>query len=408
MRGLGHKAHTVDEIPAEQLQLIDTCYGVGTSLSLVDTVRGADFQAINLILSLQAGEPYRIARSLALEAGFVSSMGVKMAPRVRRLLDISDSLAQHIKNPHAIGMVILLSGISAYEGGELRRARDQCFAAEEVLRTQCSGVAWEIACGQLFGSWARYRLGDIASLVERVPVLEREATERGDLYGRLVMALGCPRIAMTLVTDRPAEHRQIAEEAIASWPGNYYQLQHYWADYALCHIDLYAGQAEAAWQRITRSWPLLKRAMLLRVEEVNIYMSEMRARIALALAAKTNKPKPYLDFADKVARMLAGKPILWATGMASLLRAQIANIAGKPERELQLLTHAQSAFEQSHLLPYDAVARLRLGALLGGQVRDQHVAVAQSWAHNEGVVSLEGLTRMLAPVFGTNPRSLAP
>ncbi|HEV7559516.1 MAG TPA: AAA family ATPase, partial [Kofleriaceae bacterium] len=148
MRGLGHKARTVDEIPAEEIQLIDTCYGVGTSLSLVDTVRGADFQALNLRLSLQAGEPYRIARSLALEAGFVSSMGVKMAPRVRRLLDISDSLAQHIKNPHAIGMVILLSGISAYEAGELRRARDQCYAAEEVLRTQCSGVAWEIACGQ--------------------------------------------------------------------------------------------------------------------------------------------------------------------------------------------------------------------------------------------------------------------
>lgn len=399
MRGLGYKPRALNEIPASELQLIDTCYGIGTSLAIVDVVRANNFQTLNLRLSLDAGEPYRIARSIALEAGFVSTGGVKTAPRVKWLLDLAHQLAQQLQNPHAIGMHLLAAGISAYETGQIRASNDYCDAAEELLRTQCSGVAWELASVRLFGTWSRYRLGDVANLVERVPALEREAAERGDLYGRLAMALGCPRIAMTLATDRPDQQRQIAEEAIGSWPGNWYQVQHYWADYALLHIDLYAGQPELAWQRITKAWPALEKALLMRVEEVFIYMTELRARIALALAVRSTKPRPYLDVAERAARVLTKKPIPWCGAMASLLRAQLAALAGDRDREHGLLMSAHAGFELSQLSAYEMVTRLRIGALVGGHAREQQVAYARTWAHTAGVANLAGLTRLLAPVF---------
>ena len=40
-----------------------------TGLALVDSIRAADFNTRHLLLALEAGEPYRIARALALEAG---------------------------------------------------------------------------------------------------------------------------------------------------------------------------------------------------------------------------------------------------------------------------------------------------------------------------------------------------
>ena len=408
MRGFRYKSRAIGEISPATIQLIDTSYAVGTSLSLVDAVRASAFQTLNLRLSLDAGDPYRIARSLAMEAGFVSSMGVKQVPRVKWLLAEANRLAQQIENPHAAAMVLLLSGVSSYEMGQLPQARDDCRAAEELLRTQCSGVAWELACARLFGSWSQYRLGDIGPLVERIPVLEREAAERGDLYGRLVMALGCPRVAMTLATDRPLDQRKVAEDAIALWPGDYYQIQHYWADYALLHIDLYANEPEVAWQRCERAWPLLKRALLLRVEEVIVYMTEIRARIALALAARTRENRAYIDVVQRAAKFLAARRVPWCGAMASLLRAQLASISRDRHEERELLAQAHKGLEESQLLPYEMVTRLRHSALVGGKVRDEQAAVVSQWAQAHGIVSIAGLTRMLAPAFGDGVRTLTP
>ena len=117
-------------------------------------------------------------------------MGHKQAGPVRQLLKESEQLAHQIKHPHALGMVLLVKGISAYELGDIPSASTNCEAAEEMLRTHCSGVAWELASARLFGTWSRFRLGQIAYLLDRVPVLQREAEERGDLYGYLAMTLG--------------------------------------------------------------------------------------------------------------------------------------------------------------------------------------------------------------------------
>ena len=75
LRGLRFVERDESQLSAEMLTRIDTCWSAAAGLSMVDTIRCADFQARHLLLALDAGEPYRIARALAMEGGLVSVSG---------------------------------------------------------------------------------------------------------------------------------------------------------------------------------------------------------------------------------------------------------------------------------------------------------------------------------------------
>src|SRR5207237_4069555 len=74
-RGLAFTEHSTEEIPPEDLRRIDTCWSVVTGLALVDNLHALDYNTRHLLLALDAGEPYRIARALAVEAAFLATGG---------------------------------------------------------------------------------------------------------------------------------------------------------------------------------------------------------------------------------------------------------------------------------------------------------------------------------------------
>jgi hypothetical protein len=222
------------------------------------------------------------------------------------------------------------------------------------------------------------------------------------------MALGAPRIAMTLATDRPDQHRQITEEARAAWSDKRgYQIQHYWADTALLNIDHYDDRCESAWERVTQVWPQIRRALLFRVDEITIYMSEMRARVALAMATRARKRRKYLGEVDKLAHVLAAKPIVWCGAMASLLRAQVAALDEDDKLELSLLDKAQAGFAEAQLVPYEMVTQLRRGQLLGGAAYTAAATTVEAWSRAQGIANFGKFVRMLAPVYVTARRALS-
>src|SRR5262249_51114404 len=65
------------EASADDLMRIDACWAVAVGLSLFDAMRGADFQARHLLLALKAGEPYRVARALAVEVSYTAIGGTR-------------------------------------------------------------------------------------------------------------------------------------------------------------------------------------------------------------------------------------------------------------------------------------------------------------------------------------------
>ena len=123
LRRLGFRERDPSEIAAADLTRIDVCWSAAVGLSVVDTIRGADFQARGLLLSLEAGEPSRIARSLAMEAAHSASTGGSNRKASAQLLEKADDLAHRVEDAYALAMVTLGRGVAAYLEGRWQDAQ---------------------------------------------------------------------------------------------------------------------------------------------------------------------------------------------------------------------------------------------------------------------------------------------
>ena len=120
-RGLAFVARDPDHMPADSLLRIDTCWSVTTGLSMVDNIRAADFNTRHLRLALEAGDPYRIARAVALEAIFAAS-GDTGSQYAAECAERAASLARESGHPHAEGLSALAAGALALLAGEWKKA----------------------------------------------------------------------------------------------------------------------------------------------------------------------------------------------------------------------------------------------------------------------------------------------
>ena len=173
-RGLAFVARDPDHIPVDSLLRIDTCWSVTTGLTMVDSIRAVDFNARHLLLALDAGEPYRIARALALEALFLASRGAGVR-RAAQCAERAASVAKQSGRPHAEALSALTAGMSAFLAGEWKKTSVLCERALVVLREQCTGATWETNCAESFLLYALLFQGESDRLHPRPRVREKRA-----------------------------------------------------------------------------------------------------------------------------------------------------------------------------------------------------------------------------------------
>jgi hypothetical protein len=363
---------------------------------MVDTVQGAYFQTRGLLFALQAGEPYHLARALALEAGHVSIGGGRTRERTDRLIAKAEALARQVGQPYVQAIVTLIKGIAAALRGDWPEGRALCDEAEDVLRTACTGVVWERDTAQRFALWPLMFMGEINEMARRVPVLLHEAQERDDLYAVTNLSLVL-RPFLRLATDKPGQAREEVRAAIARWSQQGFHVQHMNCLHDEVQIDLYEGDGPSAWQRLTSRWPVLAHGHFLRVQQVRILLIHLRARAALAAAAAAGNPSPLLRAAERNAQMLQRERMAWAEALANLIHAGVAHRRGDTASAANFLRAALAGCDATMMGLYAAVARKRLGHLLGGTEGHALQTAAEAWMASQHVHNPGRLTALLAP-----------
>jgi serine/threonine protein kinase/tetratricopeptide (TPR) repeat protein len=396
LRGYDFTERDAGEISQSDLFRIDICWAVSAGLGAVDLIRGADFQCRHLLLALRAGEPFRVARAMAMEAAQTASRGGTTRKRALQISRRAEELALRVGHPQAIGLSIWASGVGAYLVGHWKKAAELCEQAAEVLRDQCSGVTWELTIANRFMLNALLNLGRIAEVSRRVPVLLSAALEQGNLFA--AMDLRTRLNLIWLAADDPNTARAEVIEALKAWSHEGFHLQHYTSMHAMAQIELYTGDVEVALKHIQGQWKALEQSMLLRIQVLRIEALHLRARAALATATSTDK-KYLLKLTANMARLIAKEKIAWGQPLASLVQAGIAQQEGKSAKAINLLSEALEHFDLADIDLYAAATRHRLGELVGGERGRQLIAEAETWMRKQEIKNPTAMTRMLAPGF---------
>jgi hypothetical protein len=395
-RGLRFVSRPVDSIDAALLLRVDTCWSAAAGLALVDLISASDFSVRHLLLALDAGEPYRLARAMAFEsaARAASPRGRKLS---RRLAQQSKVLAEEVGHAHAIATSIVADAISASAVGEWKRALTKSEHALAILRDQCVGLTWELNMVQNIAIWALMYLGELGEVSRRVPALLASARSSGNLYLATELCTRCNYA--WLAADDPAEGERETVEAIARWSHQGFHRQHYSALLARVQTALYRGNGEAAWRLLDEQEPMLRRSLLTRVQVFRIESLYLRARSALAMAARRGDSRPFLSVARAGARHIAREQMPWSDPIALLIQAGIAHLEGSAPLAARHLQDAVDGFERADMKLYAAVARRRLGALQDDGHGRELYREAEQWMAAQSIKNPACMTRMLAPGF---------
>jgi hypothetical protein len=285
--------------------------------------------------------------------------------------------------------------------GHFRRSLERCDVAENILRDRCVGAAWELGSARIFALRSLGYLGELAEIGRRLPYALKEATDRGDLYMSSNIRLGQPIALLAMAHDDPAPARQHSREALAEWPNAGTQLQHSHAFMGDLCLDLYADDLAGAEQRIAAWWKRLEQSMYLRVQLTRLSCVGLRARVAVAAAARAtgSERARRLKAARKDAKSLRGEGTASGKAYASLLEAGAAQVEGDLEGARAGLQAGETFAEQAELALFVHAARLRRGRLEGGSAGASLVSQAEAAMSAQGIVRPGRFAAVFVPGF---------
>ena len=388
-RGFAFVIRQEAEVPAEVLRKIDVCWTTEVGLCLVDVLRAAEFHARHLLLALDAGEPQRIARGLAMEVFFGAMEGLDAAAALEKAREMAGRVEGH----YAASLTEMAAGMVACSRGEWRRAQRRLARAEDQLRENRVGVTWELDTVRQFSALALLHLGRFQELFVDLPRLLELARQQGDIYLEVHLHQWVESLR-DLAEDRPEEAQKALDLTAGGWSRQGFHYQHFGRLVAEARVALYCGDAQLAWDLVEQAWPELVRSMIQRIEMVLVQSWDLRGRCALAAATQeTGKNKKrLLREAEKAARRIGAARSSWAQALQDVLLAGIRLEEGDRAAARRHLEAAEPAFAASEMSLHVGIVRLRLAQLIG-----QGYELADAELRDLGLVRPEGMAAILLP-----------
>ncbi len=402
VRLAGSRFHSRDEseLPPADLVNVDILKSIALGLGGADHIRGAYFNTRFLSAALRLGEPNRVLNALCAEANYAAA-NAPDSGHARAILASCERIQARLQDPQAAMYMAGANAFACFMRGHWAQSR--AHSEEFILNSmQYNGTAWERDLMNNQVVWCLFYLGELAEMSRRNTAVRQDATERGDLFGLAGMVLGLGNLVILNAEGPDAAVREL-DALMARWSVNGYHLQHYWALLSRVNVKIYSGDADGAHDLIWREWPRLKRSLLTRIPAVRHEGLHLRARATLARAARLEgKPRAALVKTARkdIAALLAAK-LAWVRGLGLLLDAAARVLEGDRNGALTQLALAIQLLDTCGMQLYSAVARIRLGHLIGGPDGEAMAGAGVTFMREQGVTDVGRMTDLLATGFPT-------
>ena len=397
-RGLRWRKRNANEIRRDVLLKVDTCSAVAIGLALIDVLQGAALQTASLTLALQAGEPRRIARALAMEAGYRSTGGAKTEKQSHGLLRRARDLADQTADSKAIGLANVMAAACAWTSGRWQNCYTLAAAAREALRERRDSVTWERDTAAIFEVESLRWMGRWRVMKDILPELVEDARHRGDLYAGSILQMHGGSCA-ALADDNP-EKALAGLKILERWSNTGFHVEHLVEMHNQVEIALYAGEPVRAVELAKQRWQELEKSFLLTVQTFKIQMHSLRGRAALAAAwVESSKParEAFLKLARRDLLVIRRERTTWGTGTSELIEASIQLLSGKRTEAITSFGQAEALFDAGGMRLHSAVARRARGLLLADEAGRELIEAAEADLSAEGIANLERFSAVVAP-----------
>lgn len=393
--------------PAEAERL-DVCRVASLALALQDPIRSAELQSRHLLYSLRLGEPYRIANSLAMEAGYmVARAGARAYPDAAALLDKVEELAERSNHPNGKTLAMSVRSKVAWFAGRWEESARHGEEVNRMATEQYTRVAWEAYPSSIFWMCSLACMGRWREVVDRLPGLQADSQARGDLLEMTSLPVFTFAYIRWLLSDQPERAAAELERARARLDEPGFVPHRFGICYGLTDVALYQEDTERARNAITQGWAELESAMALRLQTVKIFMLHVRARVACAEAAAVpdrRRRSQYLAEALVNVRRIRRERTDWGNAIADLIEASVAAEEMRLADSMRLLESAENGCLRTGMDQFRAAALTRKAQFLQGEARLEAERQAAVWFRAQKVARPDRIVRLLSPgTWGLRP-----
>ena len=391
MRGYGWRKRDASEISPRDLLRYDALSTAAMGLGLIDPPRGLECHLRALLLALGLGEPGRVTRSLALEAGFQASMG--NIGRAGTTVKLAFAAAEESTDPTSLPWACLADALRIYFACDQFGTACERFRDCAQLFSQTGGAGWAVDTANHYHCFSLLYRGELTELAERVELLIAEADARGDLFASV--NLRCRLAIRSLVRGQPERVETEVKRALERWlpEDQAYLVQHFYGLHPVCEAALYEGRPDDAIERIRSALPRMKQAFLLRMPIVALEMGYLEGRcwIARAQGLAPGRDQGAAIAAARRARRACGHGTM-GQGLGLLLESAATRLSGQTGGAIALLRQALDPLERSGALLYANAARFILE-----RVASESDDRGARWMRSQRVANPERLAAMLVP-----------
>jgi len=398
LRGPEFRARPAEEVDPEALLRLDALEGVARGTSMLDHNLSSAIHGRTLLAALELGEPSRVMRALALEAGVEANIGgAWLRRRSLRLVERIEVLAAETEDPYDAAWAASTRSAVAWFHGRWRDCVDASDDAVRLLRDGCLGTTWELATNQSFTASALVQLGELERLAQWLPEQRDAARERNDAYGMVIHRTG-DSVMVALLEDRGQDALDdLAASGTAYREGALHSL-HFQHLVGYATTLLYLGRAADASAAMEYAWPALQKSGLLRLDCIGNGLRHLRARTAIARACEVSvdadERRNLLRVAAHEAQLVKKSGLRHNAANAAAIRGGVAAAHGDSARALRELDLAQRVYGETEMRLYAHAARWRAGALTGGDEGSAREREAVAWLETQGAVRPEALLAM--------------